>query len=70
MFGKQVVFLDDANTPGELPGATELPGYKRIGLNIVAPPIFALLQLDSQNRIVPSQYANDAMAANLDTRSR
>ena len=66
MFGKQAVFLDDANTPGELPGATELLGYKRSGLNIVAPPIFALLQLDSQNRIVPSQYAKDARAANLD----
>lgn len=64
-FGRQAVFLDDATAAAELPSATELLGYKAMGMNIVAPPIFTLLQLDAGNRIVPSQYAKDVRAANL-----
>ena len=53
-FGKQAVYLDDANTPAELPGAAELQGYKDEGINIVAPPIYALLAVDSSGKIVAS----------------
>jgi glycerophosphoryl diester phosphodiesterase len=65
-FGRQAVYLDDANTPADLPGMSELIGYKAEGINIVAPPTFALLALDADNRIVPSDYARNAKAAGLD----
>ncbi|MDP2025600.1 glycerophosphodiester phosphodiesterase family protein [Sulfuriferula sp.] len=65
-FGKQAVYLDDANTVAELPGAAELDGYKAEGINIVAPPMFALLDVDGSGKIVPSSYAQNARAAGLD----
>jgi glycerophosphoryl diester phosphodiesterase len=65
-FGRQAVFLDDANVVADLPGFAELAGYKQAGINIVGPPMFALLALDFSGRIVPSQYARDAKAAGLD----
>lgn len=64
-FGKQAVYLDDANSVGALPGAAQLASYKAQGINIVAPPIFALLTTDASGNIVPSQYAKDARAAGL-----
>ena len=65
-FGRQAVYLDDANVVAELPGFAELVGYKQTGINIVGPPTFALVALDSGNRIVASHYANNAKAAGLD----
>jgi glycerophosphoryl diester phosphodiesterase len=65
-FGKQAVFLDDANLPAELPSFADLVGYKQMGINIWAPPTFALLTLDGSGNIVPSQSAKDAKAAGLD----
>ncbi len=64
-FGKQAVFLDDAETVADLPSAAELQAYKAEGINIWAPPLFALLSVDAQNRLVPSQAAVDAKAAGL-----
>lgn len=65
-FGKQAVYLDDANTVAELPGAAELDGYKAEGINVVAPPMFALLDVDGSGKIVPSTYAQNVRAAGLD----
>lgn len=65
-FGKQAVYLDDANVPAELPGVAELQSYKDEGINVVAPPMFALLDIDGSGRIVPSAYAHNAKAAGLD----
>ena len=65
-FGRQAVYLDDAETVAELPGAAELHSYKDEGINIVAPPLFALLDVDGNARIVPSAYAQNAKAAGLD----
>jgi glycerophosphoryl diester phosphodiesterase len=65
-FGVQAVYLDDAEVTADLPSLGELAGYKAQGINIVAPPTFALLALDSANNIVPSQYARDAKATGLD----
>lgn len=65
-FGRQAVYLDDANTPADLPTATELQAYRAQGIRIVAPPLFALLDVDAQGRIVPSAYARAARAAGLD----
>jgi glycerophosphoryl diester phosphodiesterase len=65
-FGRQAVYLDDANVVADLPGFADLVGYRQSGINIWAPPTFALLALDQMNRIVPSQAAKDARAAGLD----
>jgi len=65
-FGKQAVYLDDAETAADLPGFAELAGYKAQGIRIVAPPIFALLTADANGNILPSQYAMNAKAAGLD----
>ena len=65
-FGKQAVFLDDANSDADLPSAADLLNYKAQGINIVAPPTFALLKADAAGNIVPSPYAMNAKAAGLD----
>jgi glycerophosphoryl diester phosphodiesterase len=65
-YGRQAVYLDDANEPAELPTAEELRGYAAEGFNIVAPPMWVLVSLDSQNKVVPSDYARNAKAAGLD----
>ncbi|MGC1510344.1 glycerophosphodiester phosphodiesterase family protein [Ketobacter sp.] len=62
-FGKQAVFLDETIDDDSL---AYMESLKRQGVQIVAPPIWALLTLDSENRIVPSDYAINAKAAGLD----
>ncbi|HMW71311.1 MAG TPA: glycerophosphodiester phosphodiesterase family protein, partial [Cellvibrionaceae bacterium] len=65
-FGRQAVYLDDANTPAELPSAADLKALKAEGVKIVAPPLWALVKLDNKNKIVPSDYALNAKAAGLE----
>jgi len=64
-FGKQAVYLDDAGVVADLPSAADLLAYKAQGINIWAPPTWALLALDPANNIVASQAAKDAKAAGL-----
>ena len=64
-FSRQAVFLDDARNRAALPDAAQLKAWRAQGVRIVAPPIFALLELDAQNKLVPSRYARDAKAAGL-----
>jgi glycerophosphoryl diester phosphodiesterase len=64
-FGRQAVYLDDADKPEDLPNLGELQSYAAQGVNIVAPPLWALLALDG-DQIVPSEYARNAKAAGLD----
>ena len=66
LFGNQAVYLDDANTVADLPDPAQLAAYKAEGINIVAPPIFALLDVDGSGNIVASRYARQARAAGLD----
>jgi glycerophosphoryl diester phosphodiesterase len=65
-FGRQAVYLEDAEEPAALPGAAELAGYRHHGIRILGSPTFSLLDVDNANRIVPSQYAKNAKAAGLD----
>jgi glycerophosphoryl diester phosphodiesterase len=65
-FGRQAVYLDDANVVADLPTFSDLVGYRAEGIRIWAPPTFALLALDGSNRIVASQWAHVAKAAGLD----
>jgi len=67
-FGKQAVFLDArVDTPAGYEAAVAgMPALAAQGVRIVAPPMFALVELDGGNRIVPSAYARAARAAGLD----
>jgi glycerophosphoryl diester phosphodiesterase len=71
-FGAQVVFLDGRDETAALdpmrpetwrPSMTEL---KALGVNILAPPIWYLLTLDEERRMIPSPYARAAKDAGLD----
>ena len=69
-FAKQVVYLDDIDptrTPA-IPRLTtaELRDLRRQGLRIFAPPMPALLAVDGNGEVIPSQYARDIKAAGLD----
>jgi glycerophosphoryl diester phosphodiesterase len=66
-FGRQAVYLDDVDPGAGIPRLTlaELRDARRQGVRIFAPPIPALLAVDSNDEVVPSQYANDIKAAGL-----
>jgi len=66
-FAKQAVLLEDLNVPTDLPAAiSRLPSLAAEGVKIVAPPMWALVTLDANNKIVPSEYAMAAKAVGLD----
>ena len=67
-YAEQVVFLDDrVYEDSEFePGAEDFRARRQDGLNIIAPPMFALLDTDDSNGLVPSQYARLATAEGLD----
>ena len=63
-FGKQAVFLDGANKAADLPTLAQLQSFKAEGIQIVAPPIFALLE-SADGKLIPSNYAKNAKQAGL-----
>jgi len=67
-FGKQAVYLDARvdTADGYTTAVAGMNSLAAQGVKIVAPPMFALIKLDSRNRIVPSEYADAANAAGLD----
>jgi len=65
-FGQQAVYLDSAVTPSDLPDLEKLKVYKAQGIQIVAPPIFALLDV-KDGRMTASRYAKDIQQAGLKT---
>lgn len=65
-FGRQAVFLDDANVVADIPSAAELRSYRQQGIRIWAPPTFVLIAADANGNLVASQAARDAKAAGLE----
>ncbi|TBW58781.1 glycerophosphodiester phosphodiesterase [Marinobacter halodurans] len=65
-FGRQAVFLDQRPNDPEVTSLAYLRSLKRQGVNIVAPPIWKLIDLDPYGDIGPSDYARHAKAAGLD----
>ena len=63
-FAKQAVFLDSAEKLADLPNLETLQSYKKDGIQIVAPPIFALLD-GKDGKLVASNYAKNAKQAGL-----
>jgi glycerophosphoryl diester phosphodiesterase len=65
-FGKQAVSLEDLNDAAQVQAATaRIPQLVAQGVQIVAPPTWALVTLDANNKIVPSDYAMALKAAGL-----
>ena len=62
-YGERAVLVANAVFP---PRPRRLRGYKAAGINIWAPAMAALLDLDAEGRIVPSRAARDARAAGLE----
>jgi glycerophosphoryl diester phosphodiesterase len=67
-FGKQAVLLDErVDVPGGYDSAVaDIPHIAAQGIKIIAPPTWALLKLNAQNQIVPSEYAEAARKAHMD----
>lgn len=66
-YARQAVALSGVNRAADVPAAiAALPALKARGVRIVAPPIWALLALDEQRAIVPSDYARAARDIGLD----
>ncbi|MCP5315615.1 MAG: glycerophosphodiester phosphodiesterase [Chromatiaceae bacterium] len=69
-FGRQAVFLDSidptANPAIERLSFDELKDLRRQGIRIFAPPMWALLSVTDNGRIVPSRYARDIKRAGLE----
>ncbi len=67
-FGKQAVYLDDRvyNDPSFVASQADMDKLSAQGVNIIAPPMWALVNLDSFGKVVPSDYAMYAKAAGLD----
>ena len=71
-FAAQAVYLEDRyENKGLDPAKPEtwkpsMEELKASGVKILAPPIYLMLALDAERRIVPSEYAKAAKAAGLD----
>jgi glycerophosphoryl diester phosphodiesterase len=69
-FGAQAVYLDsiDPTATPPIPGLSpaELHGLKASGINYFAPPMWALLDVNVEGKVVPSQYAQDIKDAGLE----
>jgi len=67
-FGKQAVYLDDRvyEDPAFVASQADMDKLAAQGVNIIAPPMWALVTLDSFAKVVPSDYAMYAKAAGLD----
>jgi glycerophosphoryl diester phosphodiesterase len=65
-FGRQAVYLEDAEDASQLPDAAEYKRLRAQGVRIWAPPLFALLALDDHGAIVASPSARAARAAGLE----
>ena len=67
-FGKQAVYLDSRVYTDDTfePTLEDMQALKAAGINIIAPPMWALLDTDANNHMIPSNYAHYANKANLD----
>lgn len=71
-FAKQAVFLDERYDTDNLDpndATTWSPTMEELkdsGVEIIAPPLWVLVTLDDNNKIIPSAYAKAAKAAGLD----
>ncbi|UPQ89472.1 glycerophosphodiester phosphodiesterase family protein [Vibrio sinaloensis] len=67
-FGKQAVYLDDRMYEQQdfVASLENMKDLQKQGVNIIAPPLYALIELDDNKQIVASNYAKLAKQADLD----
>ncbi len=65
-FARQAVALIPGDLPEELPHFSAFVEMRARGVQIVAPPTWALVKLDAQKRIVPSDFAWGARLLGFD----
>ncbi|MGF1712013.1 glycerophosphodiester phosphodiesterase [Vibrio kagoshimensis] len=67
-FGKQAVYLDDRvyDQADFVASVKNMKELRDAGVNIIAPPLFALVDLNDKNEMVASNYAKLAKEADLD----
>lgn len=71
-FGQQAVYLDNryrGNSINPADPATFNPSMQELadkGVKIIAPPLWMLLDLDTDGKIIPSSYAKEAKQAGLE----
>jgi len=65
-FGKQAVYLDSVDSPDQGLSYADLKAIKKQGVNIIAPPMWALLSVNNAGKVIPSDYAKDIKKAGLD----
>jgi glycerophosphoryl diester phosphodiesterase len=66
-FGRQAVALSTVNVAADVPAAiAALPEMRAKGVQIVAPPTWALVTLDAQGNIIASDYAKAARQQGFD----
>jgi glycerophosphoryl diester phosphodiesterase len=65
-FGRQAVFLDQAEHTTRNASLAQMKTLKNSGVNILAPALWKMLTLDSDGGIIPSYYARNAREAGLD----
>ena len=61
-FGSQAVYLDDVSytKEGRVTQITKMADFAKSGIKYIAPPMYVLVKLDANNKIVPSDYAIEA----------
>jgi glycerophosphoryl diester phosphodiesterase len=64
-FGKQALYLDSIDPSINIPRLSNarLAELKAAGVQYISPPMYALLDVNAANEVVPSQYAIDIKAA-------
>jgi glycerophosphoryl diester phosphodiesterase len=65
-FGRQAVLLDQSTPTQQNTSSTYMESLKSRGIKVIAPALWKLLTLDSDGVIVPSTFAQNARAADLD----
>ena len=60
-FAVQAVFLDSAEKAADLPDLEKLIGYRKEGIRIVAPPIFALLAVNWTSGTTANESCSERM---------
>lgn len=66
-FGEQAVYLDSRMYDDEnwAPSLSDMKALKDAGVEYIAPPLFAMVTVNENGEIVPSDYAKQAKAAGL-----
>jgi glycerophosphoryl diester phosphodiesterase len=65
-FGRQAVFLDQAQPTTENSSLAYMESLKAQDVNIIAPALWKMLALNDHDEIIPSDYAENATMAGLD----